>query len=838
MNKAVLFMGVVGLLAAGGAGFYWYANKPILTYHPNGVLKSEVPQLFLKKNGLYREYDEQSKLILEVPYLDDVKTGVQKEYSSTGIKKETMYVKNQISGMVKTYDDKGQTILEEIFKNNVKTGTEMQFLSDGTRVLTPYVDGKKSGLQQTYSKDNIIQEITYENNVRNGISKKYNDANQLVLEETYKDDIKSGIEKQYLANGKRVETPYVAGKKSGIQKTYVKDSMVSEATYENDVRNGISKIYDEAQQLVQEETYVNNEKTGIEKLYFSMGGRLETPYEAGKKNGKAVYYVNNEEKAFLNYENDVRKGEFQWQGAKGIFVTPNDISLSAGDTDNRIKLTGTIICNDKDLFSAAFNNYEIPNWISLSKCLSLKHIDGKSSDVNVTFDGVFEYPAFPKVSTLDIVYADKFFDKYKEQASTFNVNTDIADYYASPSVRFTVQENNKDVMLDITNKSKQKIYSQRINLNNISDLIETAAYSATNETVTPELIALLKKVELNNFTIFAPSGKPDIQFEGGITPLTAKISPDSAVKMVNLEGKSYLDIKGVGNSINVTLLFPTTNQPLLSFDVSTDLSLLTDLQNRLGEANSTDTYGTLGFMLMGSAAEQSSKEISVRNLVLKDVSGNEVVKAERLDIKPETKEIKGTLTLIGSNGQKTEIVLNGNTETVTVQLSDRAPQQMSLQELRTMTAEMGVDTAIQSIINEFTRQAQTLIDNKHGNLLSGVVSGVKEAQQQLIVNEILGVASKYAVFVQTHHQSYMSTLAQGYEPYSVPDLCATGIVRPTNNGCTVQGATYQVNNIIGNGVQIRINLNDEQLCRNVAATAGLSDTNCTTGGGYLIYSTH
>ncbi|MBO6282043.1 MAG: hypothetical protein J6N49_05895 [Alphaproteobacteria bacterium] len=63
MNKNVLVISFVLILAGAAGAVYWYGNQPNITYYPDGKMKTFVERKFFKENGAGKLYDEQGKLI-------------------------------------------------------------------------------------------------------------------------------------------------------------------------------------------------------------------------------------------------------------------------------------------------------------------------------------------------------------------------------------------------------------------------------------------------------------------------------------------------------------------------------------------------------------------------------------------------------------------------------------------------------------------------------------------------------------------------------------------------------------------------------------------------------
>ncbi len=159
--KKIILGTVFCLTIAGAAGAIYYGNSPIKTYYPNGALKSEMPQKFFKKDGIYKEYTETAQIKLEVPYQNGVKSGTQKEYFSNGARLEIPYVNEQKEGTAHFYT-KSNNVRSWEYKNNQLTGTlelpdgvNMSFLPDN-RYEIIFPDNPKGVVQGTLLCDDSI----------------------------------------------------------------------------------------------------------------------------------------------------------------------------------------------------------------------------------------------------------------------------------------------------------------------------------------------------------------------------------------------------------------------------------------------------------------------------------------------------------------------------------------------------------------------------------------------------------------------------------------------------------------------------------------------------------
>jgi len=172
------------------------------------------------------------------------------------------YIDNSIDnniydcGVVETYYDDAKTKLKEKY-----------FIMNGKR------EGKYEFFD--YNTANILLEEYYINNMKEGISKYYDNKNNVFLETNYINNKKHGIETEYYNNGiikSTTEYDYTKYGKDGRQKEYDNNgNLIKETTWLLDRRHSECKIY------------VDNK---LSEIYTYMSGTYEGPYKKFHPNGK------------------------------------------------------------------------------------------------------------------------------------------------------------------------------------------------------------------------------------------------------------------------------------------------------------------------------------------------------------------------------------------------------------------------------------------------------------------------------------------------------------------------------------------------------------------------
>ena len=108
----------------------------------------------------------------------------------------------------------------------------------------------------------IIEKVDYKNNLRNGISKIYDDRGNLKIKTTYRNDVPDGAYYSYYENG-AVETYgyYRLGKKQGAFKYYYSNGFLKQyEEFDRDVRHGRFQAYDKNGNLKESFKYINGKK--------------------------------------------------------------------------------------------------------------------------------------------------------------------------------------------------------------------------------------------------------------------------------------------------------------------------------------------------------------------------------------------------------------------------------------------------------------------------------------------------------------------------------------------------------------------------------------------------
>ncbi|MBN2753966.1 MAG: toxin-antitoxin system YwqK family antitoxin [Candidatus Goldbacteria bacterium] len=128
----------------------------------------------------------------------------------------------------------------------------------------------------------IIEKVDYKNNLRNGISKIYDDRGNLKIKTTYRNDVPDGAYYSYYENG-AVETYgyYRLGKKQGAFKYYYSNGLLKQyEEFDRDVRHGRFQAYDKNGNLKESFRYINGKKEAPAATVTNTATAVNTPVPA------------------------------------------------------------------------------------------------------------------------------------------------------------------------------------------------------------------------------------------------------------------------------------------------------------------------------------------------------------------------------------------------------------------------------------------------------------------------------------------------------------------------------------------------------------------------------
>jgi antitoxin component YwqK of YwqJK toxin-antitoxin module len=231
------------------------------------------------KQGVWEE--KTASGISKGSYLNDLKEGNWIMHGSNGnLTRIESFSKGIRNGIFVEIDQRGYLVSEMYYENNLLEGVAKKFYyGTNPASVIEYKQGKMNGKKMEY----------YENA-----------AGKLKEESEYRDDVKDGISSFFAVNG----------------------DPIAEYVYKNGSLEGVQKTYYSGKKLMSEQNYVNNVESGFYKEYFESGKiKIETIYKNGLMDGKYVEY-NEDGKVMIDgfYLNGEKEGKWTEFDASGKVI--------------------------------------------------------------------------------------------------------------------------------------------------------------------------------------------------------------------------------------------------------------------------------------------------------------------------------------------------------------------------------------------------------------------------------------------------------------------------------------------------------------------------------------
>lgn len=281
-------------------------------FHDNGMVQLEGRFLNDQKNGYFKEYDQNGKLIVASKWQD-------------GEKQEDVDELTKLEVLRDYYPD-GKVMIFQTFKNGVAHGIRREYSKDGEIAAGfIYENGKR-----------IAEGITGQDGVRNGPWKDFYTTGQLRAEGLYQDGQMSGKWKFYHINGAIEQTGEFDRQGRPVGKWtwfYPSGNLLREENYINGKADGMMTEYTEEGDIIAEGDFIDGEEEGpwtynlgnfkeeggysyglrhgVWKHYYDDGTlKFEGEFIDGKPVGKHLFYWDNGNiKDQVNFEMGIRQGD-------------------------------------------------------------------------------------------------------------------------------------------------------------------------------------------------------------------------------------------------------------------------------------------------------------------------------------------------------------------------------------------------------------------------------------------------------------------------------------------------------------------------------------------------
>ncbi|MBA3971049.1 MAG: toxin-antitoxin system YwqK family antitoxin, partial [Bacteroidetes bacterium] len=305
------------------------------TFHPNGLVKTEITFFDDKMNGYLKEYGPNGSLTNTTKYINGTiqtnapelaKLDVKSSYFETGTVKFTGTYRDGVAeGIHREFSPEGKVIAAKVYVDGYLTGEGIldtagrqqglwkEYHPNGeVKSQGEYLNSKRVGDWAFYHPNKKMeQKGKYDRKGRaQGIWKWYYESGNLLREENYRNDLQDGTMTEYSDSGKVItKGDYIDGLKEGPWMLELPEYK-EEGVFKADQREGEWKHY-----------YTENGK------YRFIGKFID-----GVPEGNHVfYYLNGKDKQSGKYSAGLRDGEWRFYDETGaLFLTilyKNDVEI-------------------------------------------------------------------------------------------------------------------------------------------------------------------------------------------------------------------------------------------------------------------------------------------------------------------------------------------------------------------------------------------------------------------------------------------------------------------------------------------------------------------------------
>ena len=293
------------------------------TFYEDWTVHTECYYKHGLRDGFYKEYDEKGNLKKITKFVNDVEQTlegeqkplvIQREYYPNGkVRREASFRDGKREGIWREFDEEGNVIKSQTYKKGTlvgegivgtdgkRRGEYKEFYPDSTlRAEGSFVDGLKSGEWKFYYHNGQLQqEGNYEEGEPNGIWIWYHDNGQKEIEEQFYKGQHNGPYKEYDAQGNLIVTgTYFDGMKNGKWTEDIGD-MRTQGEYRNDKQVGEWVSYYDNDNIAFKGKFTAGYPDGEHYFYYGNGKLREIQvYKAGVKHGDWKKYLDTGELYF------------------------------------------------------------------------------------------------------------------------------------------------------------------------------------------------------------------------------------------------------------------------------------------------------------------------------------------------------------------------------------------------------------------------------------------------------------------------------------------------------------------------------------------------------------
>lgn len=280
-------------------------------FHDNGLVRMEGRYTNDEKDGYFKNYDKNGKLLETSKWVNGVqqenvaelaRLEVEKNYYPNGQVALVQTYKNGVpQGVRREYDKEGNLVAGAFYDNGVMTGRGItlnngvrnsaweEFYVDGSkRAEGSYTDGLKTGSWNYYHPNGKLEQTGKYNNkgTPEGLWTWYYPSGSLLREENFLHGLPDGLFTEYYEDGSIVtEGEYMEGLEEGPW-TYTYGDSREEGSYSYGRRNGVWKYFDTDGNLLFIGEFIDDNPHGKHIYYWDNGQvKDEINYVSGMKQG-------------------------------------------------------------------------------------------------------------------------------------------------------------------------------------------------------------------------------------------------------------------------------------------------------------------------------------------------------------------------------------------------------------------------------------------------------------------------------------------------------------------------------------------------------------------------
>lgn len=299
-------------------------------FYDNFELKWEQYYNHGLRHGYYKEYDERGNLVRIAKYVNDVEEVVESEtqplqmqheyYPNGRIRREASFRGGRREGTWREFDEQGNVTSSQIYQNGrlvqsgimetdgTRRGEWVELYPDSTlRAQGIYLNGKRSGEWKFYYPGEVIEQIGhYQDGKLNGTWTWYFPNGRIQKQEDFFNDAPEGSYVEYDEAGNVIaQGTYYEGMKSGRWREQSGD-VVSEGEYRNDRQVGEWVSHYANGKLAFRGSFSGGYPNGEHSYYYPNGRLREVQsYSGGIRNGVWRKYLDTGELFFEErYEQD------------------------------------------------------------------------------------------------------------------------------------------------------------------------------------------------------------------------------------------------------------------------------------------------------------------------------------------------------------------------------------------------------------------------------------------------------------------------------------------------------------------------------------------------------